>query len=248
MTIPVVFLHAFPLDSRIWIEQAQALSDHYQAIVPDLRGFGSAYDQLAGLTEISIDLVADDVARLLDQRGIEIAVIGGISRGGYAALAFARKYPQRLRGLMLFDTRANPADNNEKQTYSDLRERLAKEGIEAAVDMMKTRLLGPTTLALNPALIAKINGIIRSQHVDAVSAAAIGMVNRSDARPTLPTIKVPTLAIAGVDDAAFENTRAIVDSVPGAQFVAVPDAGHLSILEQPALVTKAMRAFLDQLT
>ncbi len=245
---PVILLHAFPLDGRIWLDHAQTLSSRNQVIVPDLRGFGNAYSQLAGLTEIPIDLVADDIAALLAQRGIRKAALGGISRGGYVALAFARKYPERLAGLMLFDTRANPADPKETQTYSDLVPRLASEGISAAVDVMKTRLLGPETLAHNPALLTTVNAIIESQKPDAVAAAALGMIHRADARHTLAHIGVPVLAMAGIDDAAYENTKAIADAIPGAQFTAVPGAGHLSILEQPAFAAAGMRDFLSGLT
>jgi pimeloyl-ACP methyl ester carboxylesterase len=245
---PVVLLHAFPLDGRIWLSHATALSTGYQVLVPDVRGFGKAYGQLAGLTELSIDGAADDLAQLLDERGIPQAVIGGISRGGYVALAFARKYPERTRALMLFDTRANPADEKERQTYADLAKRLADEGISAAVDVMKSRLFAPGTIAANPDLIDQANVIIASQQPDAVAAGAMGMVNRLDARPDLARIEVPVLAMAGVHDAAFENTRAIAEAIPGATFIAVPDAGHLCTLEQPDFVIAAMRRFLDSLS
>lgn len=245
---PVILLHAFPLDGRIWLDQARTLSDRNQVIVPDLRGFGSAYAQLGSLAEIPIDLVADDLAALLAERGIPRAVVGGISRGGYIALAFARKYPEQLAGLMLFDTRANSADTKETQTYSELVMRLATEGISAAVDAMRTRLLGPETLARNPGLLSTVNAIIQSQKPDAVAAAALGMIHRTDARQTLAHIGVPVLAMAGIDDAAYENTKAIAAGIPGARFIAVPGAGHLSILEQPEFAANAMRDFLAGLT
>jgi pimeloyl-ACP methyl ester carboxylesterase len=244
----IVLLHAFPLDRRIWNNQETALSGEFQVIVPDLRGFGTAYGQLAGLAEIPIDLIADDIAQLLDERRIKKAVIGGISRGGYAALAFARKYPERLQGLMLFDTRATPAEEKEIQTYSDLVKRLEVEGSSAAVDVMKTRLLGPETRAKNVALVQAIDEIILSQKPDAIIAGAIGMLNRPDARAGLSAIRVPTLAVAGVDDAAFASTRAIADASPEAEFAAVPHAGHLPILEQPDLVNATMRGFLARIS
>jgi pimeloyl-ACP methyl ester carboxylesterase len=215
-------------------------------ITPDLRGFGTAYDQLGSLEEISIAMAADDVVELLNERGIQKAIIGGISRGGYIALAFAHKYPDRLQALLLFDTRANPADDKEKANWAETVDRIQREGISAAVDAMKTRLLGPTTLRDNPALIERVNAMIRAQKPDAVAAAAKGMANREDARPWLSGIAVPTLAMAGVDDVAFENTMAIAAGIPEAEFVAVPDAGHLPIVEQPDFVNGVIGRYLDR--
>src|SRR6266542_1010774 len=98
---PVVLLHAFPLDSRMWLPQVEALGG-YQAIVPDLRGFGAAREAAVEVT--SMDLLADDIAELLDERELERAVLCGLSMGGYVALAFARRHPERLGGLVLGDT------------------------------------------------------------------------------------------------------------------------------------------------
>src|SRR6266511_4080218 len=95
---PVVLLHAFPLDSRMWLPQVEALGG-YQAIVPDLRGFGAAREAAVEVT--SMDLLADDIAELLDERELERAVLCGLSMGGYVALAFARRHPERLGGLVL---------------------------------------------------------------------------------------------------------------------------------------------------
>src|SRR6266498_804544 len=103
MAPPVTLLHAFPLDSRMWLPQVEALGG-YQAIVPDLRGFGAAREAAVEVT--SMDLLADDIAELLDERELERAVLCGLSMGGYVALAFARRHPERLGGLVLCDTRA----------------------------------------------------------------------------------------------------------------------------------------------
>ncbi len=245
---PVILLHPFPLDGRVWFDLARELSSGYQVIVPDLRGFGTAHHQLGNLQEISIDLLADDLELLLDERKLEAAVFGGISRGGYVALAFAGKYPARVRALMLLDTRANPADDKEKLTYRTLCDRLTAEGPSAAIDVMSTRLFAPATLSSQPELIAQVSAVILSQTAGAIAAGARGMVNRPDAQPLLAQIRVPTLAVAGEYDAAFENTRAIAQAIPHAQFVSVPAAGHLSILEQPEFVSSVIRQFLDALT
>ena len=246
--LPVILLHAFPLDGRIWMPVATGLSDRYQLIVPDLRGFGNASHQLESLTEIAIDLVAEDIAALMDAREIDRAVIGGVSRGGYVALAFARKYPERIAGLMLLDTRANPADDKEHQTYSEMIERIGKEGIAFVPQMMRPRFFGAATLQSNPALVNNVDNMILSQSPEAIVAAARGMLSRSDARPLLSQIQAPTLAIAGVEDGALANTKAIAEGIGGARFVPIAEAGHLPILEQPEAVIAAINEFLAAIT
>src|SRR5205807_1715210 len=103
---PLVLLHAFPLGRAMWLSQVAAFSGGHRVLAPDLRGFGGsrAFDGPP-----SVDQLADDVAALLDDRGVvQPAIVGGLSMGGYAALAFARRHPGRLRALILADTRPEP--------------------------------------------------------------------------------------------------------------------------------------------
>ncbi len=244
----VVLLHGFPLDGRTWLNQAQALSNEFQVIVPDQRGFGQARPLAAGQKEITIDQAADDIAELLNDHKVAQAVIGGISRGGYIAMSFARRYPERLLGLMLFDTRATPADNQERQTYKNMADRLAKEDLGFVSQMMESRLFGPTALANRRALVDEVNRMILEQHPPAVAAAARGMANRPDARPGLSSLRIPVLAVAGREDGAYAATEAIADAVAAAdgdsRFIEIPNAGHLCTLERPELATQIMREFL----
>src|SRR4051794_2955256 len=102
--MPVMLLHAFPLSSAMWLGQRNELSDVCRVITPDLRGFGGSH---LGDDEPSLDLMADDVARLLDNLSLDTVVLGGLSMGGYVAMAFARQHGDRLRGLLLADTKAS---------------------------------------------------------------------------------------------------------------------------------------------
>ena len=244
--LPVVLLHAFAMDGRMWLEQADALSNEFQIVVPDQRGFGRARHLAEGLHEITIDQAADDIAQLLTELGIEKAVLGGISRGGYIGLAFARRHPERLLGLMLFDTRATPADEKEKQIYENMASRLTTESMSFVPEEMKPRIFGPTALAHRPDVIEEVNRVILDQDPLPVAAAARGMIARIDARAILPSLKFPVLAVAGIEDGAYEATKAIAHAVPNAKFVEIPGAGHFCNLERPDLVTKAMRSFLTK--
>jgi len=246
MRTAVVLLHAFPLDARMWKHQVDLLGNDYELIAPDLRGFGRNAAQASGLDVISIEQAADDVANLLDREGIEKAVVGGISRGGYIAMAFARRHPRKLAGLMLFDTRATPADDNERRFWLGVAERLRAEGIAFLPDALRDRLFGPTALHSRRSLVAEVESWILSQNPNAVAAAAMGMPGRADFRASLSQIQAPALALAGTEDSAFASTKEIAEVIPGAEFVEIPAAGHLTPLEDPGRVSQAIRRFLDR--
>src|SRR3954469_12717112 len=87
--VPVVLLHAFPVNSAMWLAQREGLADLCRVITPDFRGFAGSP---LGLDEPSLDVLADDIARLLDQRELDRVVLGGLSMGGYVAMAFVRRH------------------------------------------------------------------------------------------------------------------------------------------------------------
>src|SRR6266511_576571 len=155
---PVVLLHAFPLDSRMWLPQVEALGG-YQAIVPDLRGFGAAREAAVEVT--SMDLLADDIAELLDER--ERALLRGLSMGGYVALAFARRHPQRLGALVLCDTRAGADSDDARAARLAMAERVLAEGVGFLPGAMVPRLLGKTTREQQPELAERVTETILDQ-------------------------------------------------------------------------------------
>jgi pimeloyl-ACP methyl ester carboxylesterase len=241
---PLVLLHAFPLDGRMWAPQVEALAGSYQVIVPDLRGFGTAREQ--AVEEAGMDLLADDVARLLDDRGVDRVILGGLSMGGYVALAFVRRHPDRLGGLLLLDTKAG-ADS--EQAWADRRsmaERVLAEGTGFLPEAMLPRVLGKTSLEERPELVERVTALIREQDARAVAGAQRGMAARRDAADVLAGITVPTLVITGEEDTVTgpEVGRELAAAIPGARFLLVERAGHLSSLERPEVVNEALLDFL----
>jgi len=206
----------------------------FNPITPEVLGIGA------------LNEAADHVARLLDQRGIDRAVIGGLSRGGCISLAFARRHPDRLRALVLCDTNAGVDDDQAKRGRYEMAGRLDREGVAFVPDIMLPRLLGDTSFRERAELVEEVRGWILEQDPGAIAAAAIGMAEREDSRPMLSSINVPVLAIAGQQDSAHENTRAIADTVRNGQFVSIPRAGHLSNLEQPEKFNAALQLFLEE--
>ncbi|HEU4397010.1 MAG TPA: alpha/beta fold hydrolase [Actinomycetota bacterium] len=241
---PVVLLHAFPLDGRMWAPQVEALAGSYQVIVPDLRGFGAAREQ--AVEEAGMELLADDVARLLDDRGLDRVVLGGLSMGGYVAFAFVRRHADRLGGLLLLDTKASADSEQARADRLRMAERVLAEGTGFVPETMLPRLLGKTSLEERPELVEQVTALVREQDPLAVAGAQRGMAARPDATDVLAAIAVPTLVVAGEEDAVIgpEVGRELAVAIPGARFLLVERAGHLASLERPEVVNEALLDFL----
>jgi pimeloyl-ACP methyl ester carboxylesterase len=241
---PLVLLHAFPLDGRMWAPQVEALAGTYEVIVPDLRGFGAAREQ--AVEEAAVDLLADDVARLLDQRGLDRVVLGGVSMGGYVALAFVRRHADRLGGLVLLDTKATPDGEQARADRLRMVERVLADGTGFLPEAMLPRLLGKTSLEERPELVERVTALVAEQDPRAVAGAQRGMAARPDATDVLASIAVPTLVVTGAEDALFgpEVGRELASAIPGARFLLVEEAGHLPSLERPEVVNEALLDFL----
>jgi pimeloyl-ACP methyl ester carboxylesterase len=239
----VVLLHAFPLSRAMWRRQVEALQDSYRLVVPDLRGFGDS----AGFPGApSVDQLADDVARVLDEIGLRRAVAGGLSMGGYVALAFARRHPTRLRGLVLADTRAEPDDEAARANRDKLIAQAAGGTGASLIEGMLPRLLSPATMAGRLEVVEEVRQIASAQVSAGIVGALQALRDRPDARPGLAAIDVPTLVLVGRDDALTPPalSEGLARAVRGARLVLLDGAGHLSNLEQPAAFNAALREFL----
>ena len=242
----LLLLHAFPLDMSMWEPQCEALSVHSRVVRFCARGFGGS-DPLPG--PLTMERIAEDAIALLDLLGVERAVVGGCSMGGYAALALARRHPQRLAGLVLQDTRAGADSEEAKAGRRELASRVLQAGPQAAADALLPRLLGETTKRERPGLVGEVREKILAAPAAAIASGLHGLAERDDSRPTLGSLRVPTLVLVGEEDAITppSEAEAMARAVRRARLVRVPRAGHLSNLECPEAVNAALAAFLGGL-
>lgn len=240
--VPLLFVHGFPLDGTLWQPQVDALSDEYRVIVPDLRGFGGSTVSLA----MTMEQYADDLRAFLDELRIDEVVLVGLSMGGYVALAFCRLAPNRLRGLVLVDTRPQADSDEARANRTATARQVMEDGAAALADSMLDRLVSPATLKNQPDLVSSIRDMMARQSVFGIVAALYGMAERRDSRPMLGDISVPTLVVVGADDVItpVAEAESMVEAIPGSELVVIPDAGHLSNLEQPRAFNRAVREFL----
>ncbi|HXK09152.1 MAG TPA: alpha/beta fold hydrolase [Vicinamibacteria bacterium] len=239
----VLLLHAFPLGLFMWDAQAEALAPTHRVIRFDARGFGGSP---VGTGPLTMERIADDGAALLDHLGIERAVVGGCSMGGYAAFAFVRRHPQRLAGLVLQDTRAGADTAEAKANRAALAEKVLADSPKAAVDAFLPKLVGETTHRERPALVAHLEERILGTSPPGIANALRGLAARADSRETLPTISVPTLVLVGAEDALTPPSEGalLAAAIRGARLDVIPRAGHLANLENPGALNEALVAFL----
>jgi pimeloyl-ACP methyl ester carboxylesterase len=243
-----VLLHAFPLSAAMWEPQFKTVPAGWRLIAPDLRGFGgSTLDHQAEAP--SIDDYAVDVVDLLRELGIDSAVIGGCSMGGYATFAVVRRSPQLARGLVLVDTRGG-ADNLEGR--ANRRSMLAKvdrEGPSGIAQEMIGKLIGRTTGEQRSYVESNIRRLIKQQSAGAIRGAILRMMDRPDSFATLQSVTVPTLVVVGDEDTLtpVAESEKLAQTIPNAELVVLPRAGHLSSVEQPEAFNAAFAAFLTRL-
>jgi len=243
--LPVVLLHAFPLNHTMWEPQMAALFGECRCIAPDFRGFGDS----ASEGPYSMRQFADDVANLLDVLQIDRAVICGLSMGGYIALAMIRHHRARVRALVLADTRAAADDDERRRKRVELIQLARTQGIGAVADGQLPGLIGKSTREKQPELVQRVRDIILTTSLEGVVGAAEAMRDRPDSTPLLKSIDVPTLVVVGDEDVITppKEAQVLAAGIPGARLEVIPGSGHLSSLERPAAFNTALSDFVGSL-
>jgi pimeloyl-ACP methyl ester carboxylesterase len=241
---PVVLLHPFPAHHELWLPAAQALISRYQVILPDLRGHG---DSSVGNGPATMEKHAADLARVLDHAEVGRAVFAGVSIGGYALFEFWRRYRGRVAALGLFNTKAT-ADSPEAkagrlQTAADVLER----GTGPFFESMVPKLLGKTTRESRPDLVDGALRMMRKMSPENLAEVQRGMAERPDSVPDLKTINVPTLIVAGDEDALIGPQEADLmrQNIPSSELKIIRRAGHYSPWEKPSESGQLLRQFFD---
>lgn len=241
--VPVVLLHGFPHNRSLWAPQTSAMVEHGRCIAPDLRGFGDSGCE----GPFSMDQYAEDVVALLDNLGIDRAVVAGLSMGGYVAFALWRLRPELVRGLVLADTRAGADSSETRAKRLELMAVARDKGAAAVANAQITGMVGASTRAHNPALVNGLHQMLASAPVEGIVGGLQAMMDRPDSTGLLATIDVPTLIIVGEEDALtpVKESRAMHAAITGSTLQVIPGAGHVSNLEKPAAFNHVFGEFLS---
>ena len=244
---PVLLVHGYPLNVRMWKPQIDALGERWRLIAPDLKGAGDSEgpDDDGAYT---MDSYADELKGLLDELGIDKVVLLGLSMGGYVAFSFLRKYPAAVRALVLADTRAeaDPPEGIEKR--SKQQEQVRSEGTGGLIEALTGALLSDYTKQNRPDVITAVRDAM-DNHARSFTGELEAMKTRSDSTGDLTKIDVPTLIIVGENDGVTppDASRKMHEHIRGSRLVVVPNAGHLSNLESPDEFNGALADFLGTL-
>jgi len=239
---PLVLLHAFPLNGRMFESQMMAFSGDRRVVAPDYPGFGRSPRTPA---QPDVHYYAEGVRGLLDRLHFERVVLGGVSMGGYVAFECMRLFPDRISALILANTRPEPDPEEMREIRNQMALSVAREGVEVLVELQMERLLAPESLQ-DEALVENVRAMILENSPDGAVAALGAMRERPDSRPLLADINVPTLVIGGEEDgiSSPEVMGAMAAEIPGASHVTLPGTAHLSNLEAPEKFNAVLADFL----
>lgn len=242
---PLVLLHAFPLNADMWRPQLDRVPGGWRFIAPDIRGFGPNAFLPSGTP--SLDLMAADVAALMDELEIDRAAVGGLSMGGYLAMALFRIAPERVSALVLANTRAQADTPEGRQGRENMIELVRARGAAAVADQMLPKLLGETSQRARPHLAPMLQRMIEGNSPEGIAGALYAMKERPDSTPLLARFNAPALVIAGEEDTLIPvaDSEAMAALLPRSYLVLLPTAGHLSNLEVPEDFAEALGNFLQ---
>jgi 3-oxoadipate enol-lactonase len=257
--LPVVLLHPTPLDREYWRPLTRELAG-IRAVAPDLRGHGRSelgsslptgrFTRVPGAPVLTMAQLAADILALLDHLKIAKAVFGGCSIGGYVMLELWRRAPQRMQGMMFVCSKPQPDAETNLTKRMETIAQARSDGVEALFDGVPRNTIAPSMRRERPEVVNEVRAQM-TLTAEAMVAVQAGLAARPDSVPTVATIRVPVLAIAGAEDSIVTaaDMEAFRAAPGGCEFHVIPCAGHFAAYEQPkkvaAIVAPWLRQFAD---
>ncbi len=242
----VVFIHGFPFSQEMWHPQIEALKYNYHVITYDVRGHGNSE---IGDGQYTIELFVDDLLALLEYLKVENSVLVGLSMGGYIALRAIERAQKRFCALVLCDTRSEADANETKIKRFQQIQVIKAKGISSFAEGFLKAVFYEKTFQNNPTAIETIRTIIHSNSPAGMTGTLIALASRTDSTPSLRQIKIPTLLLVGEHDAVTPTYASITmkEQIKGAEIHRIPEAGHMSNLENAGEFNKRLLSFLGKL-
>ena len=239
----LVLLHGFPFDRSSWSGQAEALGGEFRVVAPDLRGLG---ETPLGEGVVTMESMAEDVAALLVELSLGSVVLGGLSMGGYVAFELFRKFPGRVRALVLADTRPQADTEEGRRAREENAQRALREDMGPIVESMLPKLLTAETRGRGGEVLERVRAMMLGTRPEGAAAALRAMAVRNDQTELLPSIKVPTLVVVGAEDSITPpaDAQSMSAKIEGSRLVVIEGAGHLSNVERPEEFNRALVEFV----
>ncbi|WP_158748106.1 alpha/beta fold hydrolase [Acidobacterium sp. S8] len=244
----IILLHPTPVHHAFWLPVAEMLAQHYRVILPDLRGHGQSE---AGEGPITVEKIAEDIERLMNELEIGKAMFAGCSVGGYTLYELWRRMPQRISALAFCSSRPQGDADANRAKRQEWIEIIRQRGAGDFFEIMLNSLIGPTARSRFPQKMSEAREWMQTMRPEAVIAMQQGLAARPDSVATARTIRVPTCVVAAAEDSGstVEDMKLLTEQIRnggyGAEFHVLPDAGHYAPWEQPETVGPILRRFFD---
>jgi len=239
----ILFIHGFPYDHNMWQKQVEELETVYHCISYDIRGLGSSP---AGDGQFTMESFVDDVGFIIDELKLDKPILCGLSMGGYIAFRCMERMQDKFSGLIICDSKSE-ADNNEaKLKRANAIKTINTESVQKFVGDFIPGCFAQSSI--NNIKIPYKEVLNRSMKFDpaGVKGCQLAMLSRTDTTSYLPQIKIPALLICGEDDRLTppEIMKLTAEKITNSEFVIVPEAGHMTPIENPKFVNKVITKFL----
>jgi pimeloyl-ACP methyl ester carboxylesterase len=231
----------------MWAPQIRDLGEEARILAPDLRGLGKSEFKRGESTSMTTH--AEDVIAWMNAVGMQQVVVAGLSMGGYIAFEIWRKFKSRVAGLVLLDTKAEPDSNEAKAGRDRAQQDIARGGMGAICEGTVERVLGKTTRATKAGVVEHMRRMILATNPNGAIAALGALRDRPSSVPDLPGINVPTIVAVGEEDelTPLAASQTMAAAIPGAELRVFAKSGHVSSLEAPDEVTRAIRDLVSRI-
>ncbi len=243
---PIIFVHGFPFNHTMWKPQLEALKLNFRVISYDVRGHGASD---VGDGPYRLDGFVEDLIAILDAFKIKKVTICGLSMGGYIALRAVERYPNRFEALILCDTKST-ADTEEGKKRRMLTAELVKKSlVPSYAEESAKALFSAKTMAEKKEIVDFVKDMIRGNTVDGIVFTLSALAGRTDTTPALKQMALPALILTGEEDNITPpaDGRAMAAALPNAKMYLIPQAAHLSNLENPQYFNEKLTAFLNSI-
>jgi 3-oxoadipate enol-lactonase len=239
--VPLVLVHGHPFDHTMWNPQLAAFSATRRVLAPDLRGYGTAAPSSPEVTRF--EQFAQDIAALLDEREVETCVLAGLSMGGQVVMDFYRRFPTRVRGLVLADTFPAAETPEGVRTRHAMADRLLAQGMRGYADEVLEKMVAPHA---SPEVKAHVHRMMTATRPESAAAALRARAARPDYRDLLTRVTVPALVVVGADDTytPVPDAEAMHAALPDSTLHVIEGAAHMPNLERPEEFNEALGKFL----
>jgi len=242
---PIIFVHGFPFDHRMWDAQIEELSEDYYCITYDIRGLG---ESPAGDGQFTMESFVDDLKTIIIELKLKMPVLCGSSMGGYISLRAMERMDERFRALILCDTKALADDNAGKIKRAKGIKSINENGVENFVEQFVLNCFSENFMIKNNPEYEEVLIRSKSNGPIGVKGCLLAMAGRTDTTDYLPNILIPTLIICGEKDKLTPPRvmKSMADQINNSEFHVIDRSGHMAPIEAADIVNEMMRSFLTE--